>query len=148
MPRSRFPGCLAGEPGADEPPIAAGPWAMLRLLRPPTAVIGPTLRRPAQQGRSFGSRRPGTAYPDGYAQSRSGDEALTWSDAYGRDAKSVKFTRQETWLPEEPPGRKRGITSVGVSARGTRPHPDQPAHVPVDHSPDSPLPMCSDEVSP
>lgn len=36
----------------------------------------------------------------------------------------------------------------GVSARGTKRHPDQPAHVPVDYSPDSPLPMFSDEVSP
>ncbi|MGY0069527.1 hypothetical protein ACWZEH_22605 [Streptomyces sp. QTS137] len=57
-------------------------------------------------------------------------------------------TRQETWLLEELAGRKRGITSVGVSARGTKRHPGQPAHVPVDYSPDSPLPMFSDEVSP
>ncbi|WP_329614119.1 hypothetical protein OG244_13625 [Streptomyces brevispora] len=60
----------------------------------------------------------------------------------------MSFTRQETGLLEELADRKRGITSAEVSARGTKRHPDQPAHVPVDHSPDSPLPMFSDEVIP
>ncbi|MFI6863834.1 hypothetical protein ACIBKZ_28735 [Streptomyces sp. NPDC050421] len=47
-----------------------------------------------------------------------------------------------TFRPEAQSERRRG------AARGTRRHPDRPAHVPVDYSPDSPLPMFSDEVSP
>lgn len=58
--------------------------------------------------------------PNGYTQSRAGDETLAWSDAHGRDSGSVYFTREEIRLLEELAGRKRGIVSVAVSAWGTR----------------------------
>ncbi|MFC9704957.1 hypothetical protein ACFTWD_30160 [Streptomyces sp. NPDC056943] len=70
--------------------------------------------------------------PNGYTQSRAGDENLAWSDAHGRDAGSVYFTREEIRLLEELAGRKRGITSVVVSAWGTKPQRDDATgHAPV-----------------
>ncbi|MFI6205913.1 hypothetical protein ACIBAI_05860 [Streptomyces sp. NPDC051041] len=87
--------------------------------------------------------------PNGYTQSRAGDETLAWSDAHGRDAGSVYFTRDEIRLLEDLAGRKRGIYSAVVSAWGTKlPQRDAAGHVPVDYSADSPFPMFSDGVSP
>ncbi|WP_327431420.1 hypothetical protein [Streptomyces sp. NBC_01236] len=85
--------------------------------------------------------------PNGYTQSRAGDETLAWSDI-GRDAGTVYFTREEIRLLEELAGRKRGISSVVVSAWGTKPRPRDVGHVPVDYSPASPFPLFGDEVSP
>lgn len=45
--------------------------------------------------------------PNGYTQSRAGDETLAWSDAHGRDSGSVYFTRDEIRLLEELAGHKR-----------------------------------------
>ncbi|MFE7553213.1 hypothetical protein ACFU6J_35050, partial [Streptomyces gardneri] len=50
--------------------------------------------------------------PNGYTQSRAGDETLAWSDAHGRGAGSVYFTREEIRFLEELAGRKRGIVSA------------------------------------
>lgn len=44
--------------------------------------------------------------PNGYTQSRAGDETLAWPDI-GRDADTVYFTREEIRLLEELAGRKR-----------------------------------------
>jgi hypothetical protein len=85
--------------------------------------------------------------PNGYTQSRAGDETLAWSDI-GRDAGTVYFTREEIRLLEELAGRKRGISSVVVSAWGTKRRPRDVGHVPVDYSPASPFPLFGDEVSP
>ncbi|MFE2988626.1 hypothetical protein [Streptomyces sp. NPDC059262] len=52
--------------------------------------------------------------PNGYIQSRAGDETLAWSDI-GRDAGTVYFTRDEIRLLEELAGRKRGISGAHVS---------------------------------
>ncbi|MFI5942199.1 hypothetical protein ACIBCB_18345 [Streptomyces uncialis] len=57
--------------------------------------------------------------PNGYTQSRAGDETLAWGDAHGRDAGSVYFTREEIRLLEELAGRRPGLTSVPVMAWGT-----------------------------
>jgi hypothetical protein len=86
--------------------------------------------------------------PNGYTQSRAGDETLAWSDAHGRDAGSVYFMREEIRLLEELAGRKRGISSVVVSAWGTK-LPDSGAggHVPVDYGGDT-FPLFGDAVSP
>lgn len=86
--------------------------------------------------------------PNGYTQSRAGDETLAWSDAQGRDAGTVHFSREEIRLLEELAGRKRGITSVVVSAWGTKPSAAEVGLVPVDYSPASPFPLFGDEVSP
>ncbi|MEV3858475.1 hypothetical protein AB0J38_29695 [Streptomyces sp. NPDC050095] len=85
--------------------------------------------------------------PNGYTQSRAGDETLTWSDI-GRDSGTVYFSREEVRLLEELAGRKRGITSVAVFAWGTKRHGHHAAgHVPVDYNGDS-FPMFCDGVSP
>ncbi|MEU7030053.1 hypothetical protein AB0A60_25650 [Streptomyces sp. NPDC046275] len=86
--------------------------------------------------------------PNGYTLSRAGDETLAWSDAHGRDAGSVYFTRDEIRLLEDLAGRKRGIYSAPVSAWGTKlPQRDAAGYVPVDYNGD-PFPMFSDGVSP
>ncbi|NWF28245.1 hypothetical protein HW130_18555 [Streptomyces sp. PKU-EA00015] len=86
--------------------------------------------------------------PNGYTQSRAGDETLAWSDAHGRDAGSVYFTRDEIRLLEDLAGRKRGIYSAAVSAWGTKlPARDAAGYVPVDYNGD-PFPLFGDEVSP
>jgi hypothetical protein len=86
--------------------------------------------------------------PNGYTQSRAGDETLAWSDAHGRDAGTVYFTREEIRLLEELAGRKRGISSVAVSSWGTKlPHRDAGGHVPVDYGGDT-FPLFGDAVSP
>lgn len=84
--------------------------------------------------------------PNGYTQSRAGDETLAWSDAHGRDAGSVYFTREEIRLLEELAGRKPGISSVVVSAWGTSCR-RRKGLVPVDYGGDR-FPLFGDEVSP
>ncbi|GGU77162.1 hypothetical protein GCM10010211_48840 [Streptomyces albospinus] len=83
--------------------------------------------------------------PNGYTQSRAGDETLAWSDI-GRDAGSIYFTREEIRLLEELAGRRRGLSSVPVSAWGTRLRPGR-SSVPVDYGGD-PFPLFADKASP
>ncbi|WP_371671231.1 hypothetical protein OG985_28590 [Streptomyces sp. NBC_00289] len=84
--------------------------------------------------------------PNGYVQSRAGDETLQWSDI-GRDAGTVYFTREEVRLLEELGGRKRGVVGVAVSAWGTKPQAcDAGGYVPVDQG--DPFPLFGDAVSP
>ncbi|MGW6745415.1 hypothetical protein ACWGDX_32535 [Streptomyces sp. NPDC055025] len=85
--------------------------------------------------------------PAGYTQSRAGDETLGWSDAHGRDAGTVYFTREEIRLLEGIAGQKPGLASVVVSSWGTKLRPRNAGRVPVDYGGDS-FPMFSDEVSP
>lgn len=56
------------------------------------------------------------ANPQGYTQSRAGDETLGWNDTQGENAGTVYFTNDEQKLLMEIGGRKGGIVSVGVSA--------------------------------
>ncbi|EFL15328.1 hypothetical protein [Streptomyces sp. C] len=85
--------------------------------------------------------------PNGYVQSRAGDEMLQWSDAHGRDSGSVYFTREEVRLLEELAGRKRGIYSASVSAWGTKPQSvDAGGYVPTGQG--DPFPLFGDAVSP
>ncbi|KOG26816.1 hypothetical protein [Streptomyces viridochromogenes] len=85
--------------------------------------------------------------PNGYTQSRAGDETLAWSDAHGRDAGTVYFTREEIRLLEDLAGRKRGISSVVVSAWGTKPKQGAGGCVPVDYGGDG-FPLFGDAASP
>lgn len=57
--------------------------------------------------------------PDGYTQSRAGDETLAWNDAAGTDAGTVYFTREERELLSDLAGTRSGLSSVGVVAWGT-----------------------------
>ncbi|MGW3336205.1 hypothetical protein ACWDCL_01825 [Streptomyces sp. NPDC001009] len=85
--------------------------------------------------------------PNGYTQSRAGDETLMWSDI-GRDAGTVYYTREEIRLLEELAGRKRGISSAVVSAWGSKARPSAGGYVPVDYVGGDPFPMFGDEASP
>ncbi|MFD7738053.1 hypothetical protein [Kitasatospora sp. NPDC059800] len=84
--------------------------------------------------------------PSGYTQSRAGDETLAWSDI-GRDAGTVYFTREEIRLLAELGGRKPGLSSVAVSAWGTKIRPGTGGMVPVDYAGDR-LPLFCDDRGP
>lgn len=54
--------------------------------------------------------------PDGFTQSRAGDETLMWNDAAGENAGTVYFTPDEQELLAGLAGRRKTIVSVGVTA--------------------------------
>ncbi|MEU2854145.1 hypothetical protein [Streptomyces syringium] len=86
--------------------------------------------------------------PNGYTQSRAGDETLAWSEAHGRDAGSVYFTREEIRLLAELGGRKPTLASAPVSAWGTKAGRRRVGLIPVDYVGGDRFPMFRDEVSP
>lgn len=57
--------------------------------------------------------------PNGYTQSRAGDETLAWSDDQGENAGTVYFTDDEIKLLAGLAGKKAGLASAQVSAWGT-----------------------------
>lgn len=70
--------------------------------------------------------------PQGYTQSRAGDETVGWSDAAGTDAGTVHFTKDEQDLLRGLAGRRPGIYSAPISAWG--PQRTSPVGmVPVDY---------------
>ncbi|MEU0739254.1 hypothetical protein [Streptomyces sp. NPDC006134] len=85
--------------------------------------------------------------PHGYTQSRAGDETLAWSDAHGRDAGSVHYTREEIRLLENLAGTRPGLTSVPVSAWSTQSAPSRVGMVPVDYD-GAPFPMFPTDRGP
>ncbi|MGZ2360733.1 hypothetical protein LRE75_29310 [Streptomyces sp. 372A] len=91
--------------------------------------------------------------PNGYTQSRAGDETLGWSDAHGRDAGSVYFTREEIRLLEDLAGTRPGLTSVTVSAWATKLRPRPGGRVggeglvQVDYD-GAPFPLFNDDGGP
>jgi hypothetical protein len=82
--------------------------------------------------------------PDGYTQSRAGDETLTWSDR-GHDAGTPYFTEREVKLISGFAGRA-GIGSIPVTAWGSGKRTTL-GYVPVRGGGD-PFPMFADEVEP
>ncbi|MER6314618.1 hypothetical protein ABT237_12725 [Streptomyces sp. NPDC001581] len=84
--------------------------------------------------------------PNGYTQSRAGDETLAWSDI-GRDAGTVFFTREEKRLLEGLAGTRPGLTSVVVSSWDSRIRVTDGGRVPVDYGGDR-FPLYGDAVSP
>lgn len=62
--------------------------------------------------------------PDGFVQSRAGDETLVWSDR-GEEAATAAFTDKEQKMLAVMAGRGNGLISVGITAWGptTRRHP-------------------------
>ncbi|MFI9205286.1 hypothetical protein [Streptomyces sp. NPDC053048] len=87
------------------------------------------------------------ANPNGYTQSRAGDETLAWSDAHGRDAGTVYFTAEEKRLLEGLAGTRPSLTSVIVSSWDSHIRPGVGGLVPVDYE-GAPFPMFSDDRGP
>ncbi|WLW38560.1 head-tail adaptor [Streptomyces phage Verabelle] len=86
--------------------------------------------------------------PDGYTQSRAGDETLAWNDKAGENAGTVYFTDEEQKLLISLAGKKPGLVSVPISAWNSKiRHRDAGGLVPVDYGGDK-FPMYGDEVSP
>lgn len=55
--------------------------------------------------------------PDGFVQSRAGDETIIWSDN-GEEAGTARFTENERKILGALAGRGQGIVSVGITAHG------------------------------
>lgn len=84
--------------------------------------------------------------PNGYTQSRAGDETLGWNDAAGQDAGTVYFTADEQKLLKGLAGKASGLTSVPVTAWG--PHRPRPiGWVPVADG-GKPFPLFPDDGGP
>ncbi|MEU5403718.1 hypothetical protein ABZ348_31005 [Streptomyces sp. NPDC005963] len=84
--------------------------------------------------------------PSGYTQSRAGDETLGWSDDQGENAGTVYFSADEIELLEGLGGRKRGLTSVEVTAWNSR-IPRGPAGL-VPTQGGAPFPLFAHEEEP
>ncbi|MFE9254040.1 hypothetical protein [Streptomyces sp. NPDC006879] len=84
--------------------------------------------------------------PDGYTQSRAGDETLGWNDAAGENAGTVYFTDEEIKLLASLAGRSTGLYSAGVVAWQTVLRPVSAGLVPTEHGKD--FPLFADEQEP
>lgn len=82
--------------------------------------------------------------PDGYTQSRAGDETLVWSDR-GHDAGTAYFTEREIKMIRATAGAT-GFGSAPITAWGTRSFPTI-GYVPVQGGGD-PFPMFADHLEP
>lgn len=82
--------------------------------------------------------------PDGYVQSRAGDETLVW-DGIGDRAGTVYFTDPEIKLLVGLAG-KTGLFSAPISAWGTRLRHE--GYVPVANSDEKPFPMYASDEDP
>ncbi|WJN62709.1 head-tail joining protein 1 [Streptomyces phage phiScoe15] len=80
--------------------------------------------------------------PDGYTQSRAGDETLAWNDAAGENAGTVYFSDEEIKLLRSLAGKQPGVYSVPLTAYKTK-LPDGTGYSPVDYGGD-PFPMFAD----
>ncbi|MFC4089351.1 hypothetical protein [Micromonospora sp. GCM10011541] len=81
--------------------------------------------------------------PQGYTQSRAGDETIGWSDATGRDAGTVHFTKDEQGMLRALAGGKPGIYSAPISAWG--PQRKRPVGLVPDEGSNEPIQYFSDE---
>ncbi|WP_372407210.1 hypothetical protein [Streptomyces luteireticuli] len=86
--------------------------------------------------------------PNGYTQSRAGDETLAWSEAHGRDAGTVYYTREEIRLLTELGGRKPTLASADVMAWGSKVRPEVTGTVPVGYPGGDQFPLFSDDRGP
>lgn len=82
--------------------------------------------------------------PEGYTQSRAGDETLGWTDL-GEDAGSIYFTKSEIKLISGF-ATKAGLSTAGITAWGPTKRQNV-GMVPVDYDGD-PFPMFAREDSP
>jgi hypothetical protein len=86
--------------------------------------------------------------PQGYTQSRAGDETLGWNDSQGENAGTVYFTDDERKLLTEIGGRKPGLVSAQVSAWNSVRRPVSAGLVPVDKPGEKPFPMFGSDGEP
>mgnify|MGYP003471663081 FL=1 len=56
--------------------------------------------------------------PEGYTQSRAGDESVAWNDAAGENAGTVYFTEDEIKLLRSLAGKSPTVVSAPISAWG------------------------------
>ncbi|APC43253.1 hypothetical protein Joe_13 [Streptomyces phage Joe] len=84
--------------------------------------------------------------PDGYTQSRAGDETLAWNDAAGENAGTVYFSDEEIKLLRSLAGKQPGIYSVPLTAYKTKLRNSDTGYSPVDYGGD-PFPMFADGVT-
>jgi len=84
--------------------------------------------------------------PQGYTQSRAGDETLGWNDTQGENAGTVYFTGDEQKMLAELGGRKTGLVSAEITAWNGRIHRG-PGYVPAAGS-SKQFPLFADEVEP
>jgi plasmid stabilization system protein ParE len=86
--------------------------------------------------------------PNGYTQSRAGDETLGWNDTAGENAGTVYFTAEEQKLLARLAGKPAGLVSVPFTAwsPGPRRH-GRPGYVPVDGN-GTVFPLFPDEDGP
>lgn len=82
--------------------------------------------------------------PDGYTQSRAGDETLAWTDL-GHDAGSPTFNEREVKMLRALAGRS-ALTTVEITAWNSRRRPGAEGFVPVVNG--EPFPMFSSDTSP
>lgn len=85
--------------------------------------------------------------PDGFTQSRAGDETLGWNDAAGENAGTVYFTAEEQKLLTGLAGRNPGLYTASVTAWQSVRRPVTAGLVPV-HDGTKPFPLFADEVEP
>ncbi|MFG1602851.1 hypothetical protein [Actinoplanes sp. NPDC049265] len=84
--------------------------------------------------------------PNGYTQSRAGDETLGWSDAAGENAGTVYFTEEEQKLLRGLAGKSPSLASVPISAWESQ--REAPVGVVPVAGGGKPFPLFSDEVEP
>lgn len=84
--------------------------------------------------------------PEGYTQSRAGDETLVWNDDQSENAGTVYFTTDEIKLLAGLAGRKSALVSVAMTAWRTVEQPEHEGYVPVEGG--APFPMYSSDTSP
>jgi hypothetical protein len=84
--------------------------------------------------------------PNGYTQSRAGDETLGWNDAAGENAGTVYFTADEQKLLKGLAGKAPGLVSAPITAWGPQ-RKAQVGLVPVQGG-QKPFPLFADEVDP
>lgn len=85
--------------------------------------------------------------PEGYTQSRAGDETLAWNDAAGENAGTVYFTRDEQRLIAELAGRAKGLSTRRIVSHGPADRALQ-GFVPVQGASTKPFPYFSADESP
>lgn len=82
--------------------------------------------------------------PQGYTQSRAGDETVGWSDSQGTDAGTVHFNKEEQELLRGLAGGVRGIYSAPISAWG--PQRKRPVGLVPDAGSNEPIQYFADET--
>jgi hypothetical protein len=85
--------------------------------------------------------------PQGFTQSRAGDETLMWNDESGENAGTTYFTREEQRQLNELAGRVKTIASVSIRAWGTKARCAPEGLVPSAGT-DEPFQMFSCDVEP